>query len=97
MSLSLDRVNSSPLFNEEFSFEFRQWISNTVDTLNEVIGDIESALDVFIAPNYTAAEIATLLANGDLTNGIILYDTTNNVYVGMKSSSLVKFSTTSYP
>lgn len=35
--------------------------------------------------------------DGDIGNGILLYDTTNNVYVGMKSGALVKFTTTTYP
>lgn len=33
----------------------------------------------------------------NITNGILLYDTTNNVYVGMQNGSLVKFTTTAYP
>lgn len=43
MSLSLDRVNSAPLLNSDFTFEFQQWVSNTVDTINEIISDIESS------------------------------------------------------
>lgn len=57
MSILLDRVNSAPLFNEEFSFEFRQWVSNTVDTLNEVIGDIESTL---ISTEVTANTVSAV-------------------------------------
>ncbi len=44
MSIALDRVNSAPVINDDFSYEFKQWCSNTVDTLNEVIGDIEGEL-----------------------------------------------------
>lgn len=34
---------------------------------------------------------------GVIGNGILVYDTTNNVYVGMQNGSLVKFTTTAYP
>jgi hypothetical protein len=33
----------------------------------------------------------------DVGNGILLYDTTNNVYVGMQSGALVQFTTAAYP
>lgn len=42
----------------------------------------------------TLTFIPTIL---DVKNGVLLYDTTNNVYVGMQSGSLVKFTTTPYP
>ena len=32
-----------------------------------------------------------------VSNGILLYDTTTNVYVGMQNGALVKFTTTAYP
>jgi hypothetical protein len=32
-----------------------------------------------------------------VTNGIVLYDTTTNVYVGMQNGALVQFTTTAYP
>ncbi len=32
-----------------------------------------------------------------LNNGILLYDTTNDVYVGMQAGALVKFTTSPYP
>ncbi len=32
-----------------------------------------------------------------VSNGILMYDTTTNVYVGMQNGSLVKFTTTAYP
>lgn len=44
MSLFLDKVNTAPIINDDFSYEFKQWVANTIDTLNEVIGDIQSAL-----------------------------------------------------
>lgn len=44
MSILLDRVNSVPVMNNDFPYELNQWLANTVDTLNEVISDIEPTL-----------------------------------------------------
>lgn len=44
MSILLDRINSAPLWGEEFGYEFQQWISNTIDTLNENYSDIDNLL-----------------------------------------------------
>jgi hypothetical protein len=96
-NIFLDRVDSAPISNSDFPFEFNQWLANTVDTLNEVIIDIQNALTIFVAPNYTASQIMAMFTAGQLSNGLILYDTTNNEYVGMISGVLVKFQTTTYP
>lgn len=44
MALFLDRVDSCPMLSDEFSFEFGSWVSILVDTLNEDIADIQSAI-----------------------------------------------------
>jgi len=97
MALFLDRIDSAPIADTEFDYQFRQWLWVLVDTLNEDIFDIQNAINFLTAPNLTAVEIANLDSSGDLGNGIFLYDTTNNVYVGKQSGSLVKFTTTAYP
>ncbi len=74
---------------------FIDWV--LVDSLNESLGDIQDAFNFLAAPSYTAAEIASMFTAGDLANGNVLYDTTNDVYVGMQAGSLVKFTTTPYP
>ena len=96
-NIFLDRVDAAPISNSDFPFEFNQWLANTVDTLNEIINDIQNALNIFVVPNYTATQISTMFSAGQLSNGIVLYDTTNNEYVGMISGTLVKFQTTAYP
>lgn len=96
-NIFLERVDAAPISNSDFPFEFNQWIANTVDTLNEIISDIQNALTIFVAPNYTAAQISSLFSSGSLSNGLILFDTTNNEYVGMISGVLVKFQTAAYP
>ncbi len=97
MAIFLDRIDSAPLSNSQFTFEFNQWVANLIDVLNEVINDTQNAFNTLLASSYTAAQIATMFSSGQLSNGVLLYDTTNNVYVGMISGALVKFTTTAYP
>ena len=97
MALFLDRVDSVPLANTNFTFEYSSWVAHLVDILNEVINDTQNALNTLLASSYSAAQIATMFSSGQLSNGVLLYDTTNNVYVGMISGALVKFTTTAYP
>jgi hypothetical protein len=97
MTVFLDRIDAAPLQGTEFTFEFNQWIANLIDVLNEDLNDAQNAFNLLSASPYTATQIAAMFTAGTLTNGILLYDTTNNVYVGMQSSALVKFTTSSYP
>src|ERR1700679_997838 len=97
MALFLDRIDSAPIVNQDFDPQFLQWIWVLIDTLNEIISDVQNALNFLGAPNLTAAQISSMFTAGNFTNGVLLYDTTNNVYVGMQSGALVKFTTTSYP
>ena len=97
MAIFLDRVNSVPIINAGFSFELTQWFANTVDTINEIVGDTEDAFNLFSVPNYTTTQINDMHTAGDLINGILLYDSILNVYVGQISGNLVKFTTTAYP
>jgi len=92
MPFFLYRVDAAPVKNE-LPYELNQWLSVTVDTLNEDINDIQDAFNNFQVPSYTSLQIADLT----LTNGVILYDSTLDVYVGMQAGSLVKFTTTPYP
>lgn len=97
MTIFLDRIDSAPLNSEQFSFEFNSWVSILIDSLNENIADIQDAFNLLQAQSYTAAEIVAMNAAQELVNGVILYDTTNNVYVGMQNNSLVQFSTVAWP
>ncbi len=97
MAIFLDRVDAAPIVNSNFDAQFLQWLWVLVDTLNENINDIQTALNFLTATNYTAVEIAAMNVAGQLGNGILLYDTTNNVYVGKQSGALVKFTTAAYP
>lgn len=44
MSVILDKVNTVPIINDDFTYEFKQWCSNTVDSINEISNDIEDLL-----------------------------------------------------
>lgn len=97
-AIFLDRVDSSPIANiTDFNHQFIQWIWVLVDSLNENISDIQDAFNLLTAIGYTQTEITDMQTAGQLDDGVILYDTTNNVYVGRENGSLVKFTTTAYP
>lgn len=97
MALFLDRIDSAPIVSQNFDPQFLQWLWVLIDTLNETIGDIQDSFNFLTAPNLTAVQIAAGFTAGDYGNGILLYDTTNKVYVGMQNGALVKFTTTAYP
>ena len=97
MTFFLEKFDSPPLNGGEFTFQFTSWLSIMIETLNEVIGDIQEAFNLLQIQPHTAAEITTLQSNGDLVDGMILYDSTNNEYVGRISGVLVKFTTAAYP
>lgn len=97
MSIFLDRIDSAPISNLGIDPQFLQWLWVLVDSLNENLSDIESAFNLITLSGYTQTEITDMNSDGDLADGIILYDTTNNVYVGRQSGSLVKFTVGAYP
>lgn len=97
MALFLDRIDAAPIANSNFDAQFLQWIWVLVDALNENIQDIQNAFNLLHAMPYTAVQIAALESGGSLSNGVLLYDSTNNVYVGRENGALVQFTTTAYP
>lgn len=96
-TIFLDRIDASPILSDVFEPPFASWLAVLVNVLNENIQDIQNAFNLLEARGYTAAEIASMFSDGDLENGMILYDTDNDVYVGVQADVLVKFTTTSYP
>lgn len=98
MAIFLDRIDAVPIAsNTQFDPQFLQWLWVLVDALNENMSDIQNAFNLLTAIGYTQTQIIDMNTAGQLANGVILYDTTNNVYVGRESGSLVKFTTTAYP
>jgi hypothetical protein len=98
MALFLDRIDSAPIAsNKEFDPQFLQWLWVLVDTLNENMSDIQTSFNLLTAISYTQTQITDMNTAGQLSDGVFLYDTTNNVYVGRQSGSLVKFTTAAYP
>lgn len=98
MAIFLDRIDSVPVAgNPQFDPQFLQWLWVLVDALNENWRDIQGALNLLTAISYTQTEITTMESDGLLSDGVLLYDSTNNEYVGRKAGALVKFTTTPYP
>ena len=98
MAIFLDRIDAVPIAsNTQFDPQFLQWLWVLVDTLNEDINDIQALFNLFTTNSYTQTEITDMNTAGQLSDGVFLYDSTNNVYVGRQGGSLVKFTTTAYP
>lgn len=97
MTYFLDRIDAAPILTDVFEYPFASWLAVLVNVLNENIQDIQNFLNLLQAQGYTSTEIASMFADGTLQNGMILYDNVLNVYVGMQSGALVKFTTTAYP
>jgi hypothetical protein len=65
MTLSLDRIDAAPIAdNKEFDPEFRQWIWTLIDTLNELIIDVENALNALTANNLALLSETVTLSIG---------------------------------
>jgi hypothetical protein len=98
MTIFLDRIDAVPIANNtQLDPQFLQWLWVLVDALNENISDIQNAFNLLTAIGYTQIEITNMDGDGLLNDGVILYDTTNDIYVGRQNGSLVKFTTTFYP
>lgn len=97
MAIFLDRIDAVPITEIEIDSQFLQWLWILVDALNENISDIQNAFNLLTAVGYTQTQITDMNTAGQLGNGVLLYDTTNDVYVGKQGGSLVKFTTTAYP
>lgn len=93
----LDRIDASPVLSDVFEPPFASWLAVLVNVLNENLGDIEDDFNLLQAQSYTSVEITAMMTAGTLVNGVLLYDSTLNEYVGMQSGALVKFTTTAYP
>jgi hypothetical protein len=96
-TIFLDRIDAAPILGNLFEYPFATWLAVLVNAMNENIQDIQNALNLLQARSYTAAEIAAMFTAGDLENGMMLYDSDNDEYVGVQANALVKFTTTSYP
>lgn len=99
MTIFLDRIDAAPVLGNLFEYPFATWLAVLVNVLNENIQDIQDDFNLLTAQGYTAAQITAMqtATPSQLSNGVLLYDTTNNVYVGKINGALVQFTTTSYP
>jgi hypothetical protein len=90
-------VDSVPALNADLDMQLMQWLAVLVDSLNEDINKIQNSFNLLTAQSYTSAQITTMQGAGNLVDGVLIYDSTLNLYVGRISGSLVKFTTTPYP
>jgi hypothetical protein len=97
MTVFLDRIDSAPLFTEEFSFEYNSWVSVLIDTLNETLSQIQDRLNKPQLEPTTQAQIIAEAVNAP--DGSIWYcdDHIPPVYVGKISGALVQFVTAAFP
>ena len=94
---TLLRIDGCPLQEDELSFPLKSWLSIIGDTINSAYDAIENGFYYLTPTGLTQAQILAAFSDGLLLNGVLLYDTTNNEYVGVQSNALVKFTTTAYP
>ncbi len=97
MTIFLDRVDAAPVLSDVFEPPFASWLAVLVNVLNENIQDIQNDFNLLKAQSYTSAQITVMFTAGTILNGMLLYDSDLNEYVGMKSGALVKFTTSAYP
>jgi hypothetical protein len=80
MSVFIDRIDAAPLDDDDFSFSFNSWVSNTVDVLNEDLADIQNQFngisDGLVVPQKTTIQITALALTAP--NGTLWYDITTN-------------------
>lgn len=87
----LDRIDSAPLADDDFSFSYNSWVSNLVDTLNESLNTIQNQINGIslglVAPSLTTAEITALTMPSDLDN-INLYRPNGTIWFNTTLSKL---------
>lgn len=95
MTVLLDRIDSAPVLEDNFTDFFKVWVSNLIDSVNENANDLENFFNLnFTPPKFTKETILTM--NATLPDGIILYctDQVPPCYVGKINGALIKFATT---
>lgn len=72
--------------NGNMTEEFKNFVTQLMQILNSNIG--QSGVTV---QSQTATNITTLIANGSIKDGTIIYDSTNNVFKGFENGTLKTF------
>lgn len=101
MLTSLIKVNSAPLLDDDFTFEFISFISNLVDTINEDLERIQTALNANVnglkLPQFTQAQIIAMSATAD---NFTMWGCTDHVppcIVAKVNGVLVQVNTSAFP
>lgn len=74
-------------------------VGNGIPSNSNISGIVGNVITIDANATLNGASALTFIPTQDMgvNNGILFYDTTTNVYVGMKNGALVKFTTTAYP
>jgi hypothetical protein len=74
-------------------------IGNGIPTATNILTIVGNSITLDANATINGASALTFIPTqgAAVGNGILLYDTTTNVYVGMQNGALVKFTTTAYP
>lgn len=100
--LFLDQIDAAPQ-DDDFSYTFKAWVANTIDTLNEVIIDVQNQLNGLsfpvMPPTVTQAELLATYAN--FRDSAIWYVADSSIpfygLVAKINGSLVSLNTTAFP
>ena len=97
MSVFLDRIDSVSLAGDDFSFEFNSWLSVLIDTLNEMIRQVQDRLNQPQLQAFSQADIIAAAPN--FPDGSMWYcnDHAPPCFVGKVNGALVQFTTAAFP
>ena len=97
MSIFLDRIDSVSLAGDDFSFEFNSWLSVLIDTLNEMIRQVQDRLNQPQLQAFSQADIVAAAPN--VPDGSMWYcnDHIPPCFVGKVNGALVQFTTAAFP
>lgn len=98
MTIFLDRIDSAPLYGDEFSFEFKSWISVLIDSQNQNIEEIEGLFNNFVLQSFTQADILAAFAAGSPDGSMwYCYNSTPPNVVVQINGALRQLTTTAFP
>lgn len=99
MSIFLDRIDSVPLEDDNFSQDYTSWVSVFVDTYNETIEDVQELFNNLQAQPLTQAELTDPDFITSAENGMMWYCTDSsppNIVLKI-NNALVQLVTAPFP
>lgn len=94
-------TSGSPLFNVADGSVYNvgdNVVGGGIPPLTKILSiDVNAVTLTANATSSGASALTFIPLDGDIGNGVLLYDLTTNVYVGMQNDALVQFTTSAYP